>query len=258
MVFLPLSQAVTAGILPAIRVVATDMDGTLTIEGKFTATLMQAFTDLAAMGREVVIVTGRSAGWVSGLAHYLPIAGAICENGGLFYSGQTDSPIPLTPIADFSAHRLKLAAMFNQLQQYFPGIEESDDNRFRLTDWTFDVQNLSDQTLEKMAHLCADQGWSFTYSTVQCHIKPAHQDKAIGLQQVLTHHLSQSYQANQVLTIGDSPNDESLFNPAYFPYSIGVANLAEYRDRLTHLPTYVTLAAEGRGFCELVAELKKF
>jgi hypothetical protein len=39
---------------------------------------------------------------------------------------------------------------------------------------------------------------------------------------------------------------------AYFPHSIGVANVREFSGRLAHEPRYVTSAASGAGFCELV------
>ena len=60
-----------------IRLIATDMDGTLTQSGKFTPALLQALTDLTAANIQVIVTTGRSAGWVSGLATYLPVDGAI-------------------------------------------------------------------------------------------------------------------------------------------------------------------------------------
>jgi hydroxymethylpyrimidine pyrophosphatase-like HAD family hydrolase len=59
------------------------MDGTLTRSGRFSSALLQDLEVLALAGIPVVIVTGRSAGWVSGLLHYLPIVGAIAENGGI-------------------------------------------------------------------------------------------------------------------------------------------------------------------------------
>ncbi|MBC6434493.1 HAD family hydrolase, partial [Nostoc sp. HG1] len=69
--------------LSNIRLIATDMDGTLTRRGKFTPALLQALEDLAAAGNiKVLIVTGRSAGWVSGLSAIMPVAGAMAENGG--------------------------------------------------------------------------------------------------------------------------------------------------------------------------------
>ena len=60
-----------------IRLIATDMDGTLTQSGKFTPALLQALTDLTAADIKVIVTTGRSAGWVSGLAAYLSVDGAI-------------------------------------------------------------------------------------------------------------------------------------------------------------------------------------
>ncbi len=46
-----------------------------------------------------------------------------------------------------------------------------------------------------------------------------------------------------VITVGDSPNDESLFNQRYFPMSVSVANIQEYTNQLQHQPTYITTAA---------------
>ncbi len=48
---------------------------------------------------------------------------------------------------------------------------------------------------------------------------------------------------------GDSPNDAPMF--AYFPHSVGVANIREFAGRLAHEPKYITRAASGAGFCEL-------
>jgi hypothetical protein len=256
MPFQPLSQALVTTCFKNVRMIATDMDGTLTQQGKFTPALLQALADLAEVGIQVLIVTGRSAGWVSGLAAYLPVAGAIAENGGLFYVNDSDTPQTLTPIPDLVHHRQKLAQTFQHLQTEFPKLQESADNRFRLTDWTFDVHGLSPAALQRLAILCQEQGWSFTYSNVQCHIKPLEQDKATGLLQVLNHHFPQ-YPPEQILTVGDSPNDVNLFNPNLFPLSVGVANVLHYADQLSDPPAYITLAAEGAGFCELAQALLK-
>lgn len=249
---LSLLSQVDISCLNTVRLVATDMDGTLTIAEKLSPEVLQALTALQATGTPVVIVTGRSAGWVSGLVHYLPVAGALCENGGLFYSGQATSL--LVPISDFKHHRQQLAELFQRLQAEFPQLQESDDNRFRLTDWTFDVQGLTDVELQKMSDRCHQEGWDFTYSTVQCHLKRPEQSKAAGLLQVIEHYFP-NLKPEQVLTVGDSPNDESLFDSSLFPLSVGVANIRNYCDRLKHQPTYITTAAEGEGFCELARML---
>ncbi|WP_066376807.1 MULTISPECIES: HAD family hydrolase [unclassified Anabaena] len=240
----------TSAVLSNIRLIATDMDGTLTSQGKFSTALIQALEDLQTAGIQVLIVTGRSAGWMNGLNSLLPIAGAIAENGGLFYPSQSEQTITLTPIPDFTVHRQHLSLAFEQLKRQFPQIQESADNRFRLTDWTFDVAALSLDELQMLSHLCQQMGWGFTYSNVQCHIKPAGQTKAIGLLQVLREYFPE-YSPAQIVTVGDSPNDESLFNQRDFPLSVGVANVVKYANQLQHHPTYITSAAEGEGFCEL-------
>ncbi len=240
----------TVAELSHVRLIATDMDGTLTQQGRFSAALLQTLEDLKAGGLTVLIVTGRSAGWMSGISSLMPVAGAIGENGGLFYPAESEHPLLLTPIADVTEHRQNLALVFQELKLKFPQIEESGDNRFRVTDWTFDVAGLTLEELKIIANLCQDMGWGFTYSNVQCHIKPQGQEKAIALLQVLQKYFP-DYSPTQVVTVGDSPNDESLFNQRYFPLSVGVANVLKYADQLQHQPSYVTTAAEGEGFCEL-------
>ena len=242
--------------LGQIRLVATDMDGTLTQTDEFNDSLFVILEKLKASGMPVLITTGRSAGWVHGLLHYLPVVLAIAENGGLYFTKENRYPQFLQPIA--KDHRQLLLQQFDRLRQKYPQIKESSDNPFRLTDWTFDVTGLSLDDLQWMTENCHENGWGFTYSTVQCHIKPLPQDKANGLTQVvaqefpaLTHH--------QVLTIGDSPNDESMFDPNQFPNSVGVANVRHYLDTLAHHPTFVTQAEEGEGFQEVMhALLKEF
>ena len=237
-----------------ISLVATDVDGTLTREGKLTTALLQALENLADRGIKVIILTGRSAGFVNALVSYLPIVGAVAENGGLFYPADSEDIVKLNSINDYDEHRQALAAAFSKLQTRFPRIQESSDNRFRLTDWAFYAADLTTQELTILDNLCQDMGWGFTYSAVQCHIIPLGQEKAKALLQVLKQYFPE-YQTEQVVTVGDSPNDESLFDQAFFPISVGVANVLEYAERLKHKPVYVTSASEGEGFCELVEYL---
>ena len=235
MASLPLSQ------FPAgqVALVATDMDDTLTAQGRFTPQLLKALGDLATVNIPVLIVTGRSAGWVQAIAHYLPIAGAIAENGGVYMTPAADTYQYLVDIEDPATHRQRLGDMFDRLRQRYPHLQPSGDNAFRLTDWTFDVAGLAATDLDWLATACEQAGWGFTYSTVQCHIRPAQQDKGPGLSRVLAKQFPQ-LRPDQVVTVGDSPNDEGLFDPSRFPLSVGVANVGHYRDRLTHFPRFVT------------------
>jgi hydroxymethylpyrimidine pyrophosphatase-like HAD family hydrolase len=234
-----------------LRLIASDVDGTLTQNEQFTPELFKAIAQLNQANLPLLLVTGRSAGWVDALRHYLPVAGAIAENGGVYFAAEGPYQV-LSDIPDLAHHRQQLADRFGLLQQQYPQLKASADNPFRITDWTFDVAGLTPIEIAAIARQCV--GWSFTYSTVQCHIKPVGQDKARGLQQVLRQAFP-ALKPCQVLTVGDSPNDEAMFDPRFFPVSVGVANILAYRDRLQHLPQYVTAQSEVSGFCELAALL---
>jgi hypothetical protein len=249
---LPLTT-LPADLRKSIALIASDMDGTLTQSEKLTPALLKGLDDLKKLNIPLLLVTGRSAGWVDALRYYLPIAGAIAENGGLYFPPIGPWQL-LSPIPDIPTHRQSLATAFLALKQQYPDLQESSDNAFRLTDWTFDVAEIPSEALTAIGQQCEQWGWSFTFSTVQCHIKPKQQNKAWGIQEVLRLHYPQ-LQPEQVLTIGDSPNDEAMFNPTIFPISVGVANILNYRDRLQYLPAYVTQHHEVDGFLELLRVL---
>ena len=251
-----MKNQLNAEVLQNIRLVATDMDGTLTKQSKFTSDLLLALESLLDTDIDLIIITGRSAGWVNGINNYLPIQGAIAENGGIFYNKNNHNWEFLTQIKDITTHRQELKQVFQLLQSKFPQIEESQDNSFRLTDWTFDIGNLSLEQLQAMENICLETGWSFTYSTVQCHIKPLQQDKAKGLKTIVSKYYPQLL-PEQIVTVGDSPNDESLFDSNLFPISVGVANIKHYWNCLKYQPTYITNQPEVRGFCELIDLMKK-
>ena len=240
--------------LTDIRLIATDVDGTLTEDGKFTTKLLHAIDLANSKGIKVLLVTGRSVGWVSAIHNYLPVAGAIAENGGVYFLESGDFDL-LTEIESIDVHREQLANRFWELQELYPQIAESIDNQFRITDWTFDVADLNVQELGEIAAHCDRWGYGFTFSTVQCHIKPPHQDKATGILRVVKQYFPQINPA-QIVTVGDSPNDESMFDRSLFPHSVGVANIQHYLDRLTHQPQYITKSPEVSGFCELVELLR--
>ena len=167
-----------------IRLIASDVDGTLTDNGKFSSDFIFTLLALQSAGIKVLLVTGRSAGWVSALVNYLPVSGAIAENGGVFLQADGEQDL-LSSVPNLSRHRILLENTFHHIKQRFPDLQTSTDNQFRITDWTFDVDNLSTDDIQAISTQCDLMGWSFTYSNVQCHIKPLHQDKATGLMSVL-------------------------------------------------------------------------
>jgi HAD superfamily hydrolase (TIGR01484 family) len=242
---LPLPERLTD-----IQLIATDIDGTLTSDGKFTRELLESIDLLNTKGIKLLLVTGRSAGWVSAVNNYLSVTGSIAENGGVYFNADGEFDF-LTQIDRIEVHRLQLANRFWELQARYPQIEESIDNQFRITDWTFDVGGLSNLELGEIDRQCQQWGYSFTFSTIQCHLKPQQQDKGAAILQVLKQYFPE-IKPTQIVTVGDSPNDASMFDSALFPHSVGVANIQAYTSQLAHQPRYLTKLPAVAGFCELV------
>ncbi|MGK7938907.1 MAG: HAD-IIB family hydrolase [Crocosphaera sp.] len=233
-----------------IKIIATDIDGTLTRNGEFSSQLLSILEQLQKHNIRVILITGRSAGWCQGIINYLPVWSIIAENGGVYSLKDNQQIIPLTAIDDVIKHRQILQSNFEYLKSQFPLLNTSSDNQFRLTDWTFDCHELTQKILLEIEKICYQNNWGFTYSHIQGHLKPLEQNKAKGL---IT--FKENYFKNlsweEIITVGDSPNDEPLFNQNLFPISVGVHNILNYTERLKDKPMYITNLSEIDGFCEL-------
>ena len=65
-----------------IRLIATDVDGTLTKDGDLDPRVVEAIAELPELGVELWPISGRPAGEVLGLTRYLPgVKRGIAENG---------------------------------------------------------------------------------------------------------------------------------------------------------------------------------
>lgn len=96
-----------------------------------------------------------------------------------------------------------------------------------------------------------------TYSSIHGHIKDSRQHKASGILKTITLVPELQTVAEQVVTVGDSRNDQEMFDSRHFPYSVGVANIAKHLPGMVIKPTYVTTSSGVDGFCELIDALVK-
>ncbi|MEL4897159.1 HAD family hydrolase [Crocosphaera sp. Alani8] len=233
-----------------VKLIATDIDGTLTKNGEFSNQLLLTLEKLREHNIQVILITGRSAGWCQGIVNYLPVWGIVAENGGIYCLKENQKITQLTEIDNIVEHRQTLQNNFEYLRSQFPQLTTSSDNQFRITDWTFDCHELSQQQLLTIEEICHKNNWGFTYSHIQAHLKPQQQNKGKALMTIKETYLKH-LSPQEIVTIGDSPNDENLFNRDLFPLSVGVNNILKYTDKLKYQPAYVTNLTEIDGFCEL-------
>lgn len=250
-----------------IKVVATDIDGTLTDKhGCFTSDTLEAFHRLTLADIKILLVTGRPATWGQSLVQYLPVDGGITENGGIFILKAPESQMQLITsqgletikLENLKAHRAQLTEAFEVIRaKNFNQLIPTADCLARITDYTFPLGDLSQEDLDQISQFCADMDYGFTFSSIHGHIKPAHQNKAAGIESVIRNVPCFKATNDQVITIGDSVNDQDMFDAQRFPHSIGVANIHKHLPQMKHHPRWYTEKPGSEGFCEMVNWLLK-
>lgn len=112
-------QPSTVRSVAAIKLIATDLDGTLLRQDKLISSrTLQALERAKALGAVLVLVTGRPIRTFLPIARQLGVSGlAICSNGAIIYDLDQEAIIQHAPIAPAAAARLIVA-----LRQAVPGI----------------------------------------------------------------------------------------------------------------------------------------
>ena len=242
-----------------IRCVLTDIDDTLSSEGKLTAEAYSALQRLHAAGRIVVPVTGRPAGWCDHIARMWPVDAVVGENGAFYMRYDTATRKLLRrfviPDAERRAQRARLAAIGAQILQEVPGSALASDQHYRETDlaidWCEDVPPLPRAAVDRIVALMQAQGMTAKVSSIHVNGWFGDYDKLAMTRTLMREVFAQDIDAGRDVFVfaGDSPNDAPMF--AFFPNAVGVANLRRFLDRIATPPAYMTAREAGAGFVEL-------
>src|SRR5215468_5779566 len=108
-----------------IRGVFTDIDDTLTTDGKLTAAAYGALERLQAAGFLVVPITGRPAGWCDHIARMWPVDAVVGENGAFYFrydaAARKLMKRFLVPAEERAANRQRLQALGARILAAVPG-----------------------------------------------------------------------------------------------------------------------------------------
>lgn len=257
------AKAATAE-LAQVKGVCLDIDDTLSTHGKLTPEAFDALWSLKRAGFAIVPITGRPAGWCDHIARFWPVDAVVGENGAFtFYMHQgvrkrLDTPMGagLTP----ESARTKLKSLESAIRARFAHARWASDQSYREYDLAIDicedVPTWPKPEVEQLLKLCHDQGAHAKLSSIHVNAWFGDYDKKRGFQHALESGiLPGPKKLSQWIYIGDSPNDEPMFE--LFPKSVGVANLKQYLGRLQHPPTWLTKSESGDGFAEMAARLLK-
>ena len=248
-----------------IRVVFTDIDDTLTTEGRLTHQAFKALWDLHSAGIQVVPVTGRPAGWCDHFARMWPIAGIVGENGAFYYrydeSAKKLKASYLLSEGERATLQKRLAKVQRKIFKAVPGAGLASDQAFRIHDLAIDfcedVPALNEAEIQKIVDIFEAEGATAKVSSIHVNGWFGQWDKLSMIKriamEVLELDLDRPAHNRKAVYVGDSPNDEPAF--AFFKYGIGVANIVEFAAQLKHPPKYVTKKIGGGGFQEVAKKI---
>jgi HAD superfamily hydrolase (TIGR01484 family) len=244
-----------------VRALLFDIDDTFTTGGKITAQAFAALERLQAAGRRTVAVTGRPAGWCDHIARLWPVDAVVGENGAFYFrhaGGRLHREYHEPPELR-AQHRERLAHIGAQIVTAVPGCAIAADQPYRKTDLAIDycedVPPLPLADAERIAALMRAAGLHAKVSSIHVNGWFGDYDKLAMTRRLFRSEFAIDLERarDAVVYVGDSPNDAPMF--AFFPKSVGVANLRRFTGLLAHEPKYIASANSGAGFAELAAHL---
>ncbi|RZJ24629.1 MAG: HAD-IIB family hydrolase [Haliea sp.] len=238
--------------------VFTDIDDTLTTEGRATDDVLDALAALSAAGLHVIPITGRPIGWSEPFALQWPVDAIVAENGaaalvraaqpgGLRKLYQQDAAVRATNYA-------RMQQVARRISLEVPGAVLSRDSAGRETDIAIDhseFAHLPAAGIAQAVRLMQDEGMNATVSSIHINGWFGDHNKLSGARWIVRELFGRALdqELDRWVYVGDSTNDVLMFER--FPHSVGVANIRRFEDALTHPPRYITPGERGAGFAQL-------
>jgi HAD superfamily hydrolase (TIGR01484 family) len=254
-------QLMSRDIARQIRWVLTDIDDTMTKDGKLVCEAYAALCELHDAGFRVIAVTGRSAGWGEVHLQEWPIDAAITENGAVsFFRPDGHSADRASGVlAHPSAARNTDPALVRAAEAAYRAVPRAlpaRDNRLRLYDYAIDHAEyvsppLTGAEINEIIGIFEREGCVAKPSSIHinCWIGTFNKKEASLMLLREREGYNDATDRSKVLYIGDALNDEVMFE--YFPNACAVANIDIWLDRLTHKPSWVSSERFGAGFAEI-------
>ncbi len=243
-----------------IRYLLTDIDDTLTLDGKLPAVAYSAMERLQQNGIKVIPITGRPAGWCDHIARMWPVDGLVGENGAFYFYYDSTTRKMVRRYWRNAEQRKEDTSRLNELAKQIlhevPGCMISADQAYReadlAVDFCEDVAPLNMKEVNKIVSLFEKAGAVAKISSIHVNGWFGNYDKLAMTKKFFQEvfNIALEEQKDTILFSGDSPNDAPMF--AFFENSVGVANILQFSDQMEHDPTWVTRREGGYGFAEMV------
>jgi len=239
-----------------IRWILTDIDDTMTKDGKLVSEAYAALCALSEAGLPVIALTGRSAGWGSVHLQEWPIAGAITENGAVSFHASGERVFPgAAPKED-----PRIQASAEAAYRAVPRARPASDNGLRRCDYAIDhaervTPPLTEAEIAQITGIFEAAGCQAKPSSIHVNCWIGDFNKRDATIRFLSEYegYDDARDRSAVLYVGDAPNDEPMFG--HFPNACAVANVDRWLDRIEKRPSWVAAAEYGAGFAEIAGTL---
>ncbi|ODT66684.1 MAG: hydrolase [Pelagibacterium sp. SCN 63-23] len=240
--------------LRAVRYLFTDIDDTLTTEGRLLPQTYQALWDLRDAGIEVVPVTGGSAGWCEHIARAWPVHAAIGESGALMMMQREGR----FSVEFWEDKKLQAERQKRHLVAILPLLGDdfflAHDQCFRLADIAIDIVGKPRLAVDALAERIRAIGGTVAISSVHINTWIGDYNKRAMAQRLLERLGYDPVQIGRMTAfVGDSRNDAPMFG--YIRNSFGVANIRSVLDDLLTKPRWITQQPAGLGFVDVARAL---
>jgi HAD superfamily hydrolase (TIGR01484 family) len=250
-------------VLAAIRGILTDIDETVSTDGRLTTEAYGAMESLKEAGLLVVPVTGRPAGWCDQIARFWPVDAVVGENGAfwMWHDGKTRKLRTrfIQSDSERADGRRRLQAVQADVLRSVTGAGIASDQPYRLADLAIDfcedVPALPRADVERIVAIFQKHGAHAKVSSIHVNGWFGEYDKLTTSKAMMAELFGVDLlrESDRYVFSGDSPNDSPMFG--FFPNAVGVANVRDFADAMPHLPRWITAGRSGAGFVELAKAL---
>ena len=256
----PLS--LSAELVRPLRYLLTDVDDTVTTDGQLLPQTYQALHNLKDAGFHLIPVTGGCAGWCDQIARIWPVSAVIGENGALYIRRDENGHLRYHHWQDPAEQRSsqeRTLDIATGILDSCAHLRLAKDQPYRLADvaldYNQDVPHAPREEVDFALNAFRRADINAKASSIHINAWIGDFNKAAAARRMLAEAfgLDEAAMREQVLYAGDAPNDEPMFE--FFPHSVGMANISQHWDGLTHRPAYVTEGVSGHGFVELAEAL---
>lgn len=248
-----------------IDAVFFDIDDTFSFHGKILPQAYEALWNLKDTGIRLVPITGRPAGWCDHIARMWPVDAVVGENGAFFFwfdqstgglKAHFHDPAPVRKLK-----RKQLERIRKEILEAVPGAGVASDQNYREADLAIDfcedVRPLGQEQIHEICRIFEKNGATYKISSIHVNGWFGTYSK-LEMTRTMVSRLWQinlDDEKERYVFCGDSPNDEPMFG--YFPISIGVNNVLNFKDQLQAKPGFVTQGEGGIGFAQVADHILK-